>query len=140
MGRAKRTSFECDREEFEELCRQRNTETDISDYFGVSVSTLQRWCKRTYKKSFEEVYRSFKSRGRVSLRRWMWKSAEEGSVTMQIYLSKNELGMTDRSPDVSYDAALHKLDHILAGIDKQASEVVTVDLPKEDVDGTEAQP
>lgn len=140
MGRGKRPAFDCDRAEFEELCRQRNTEEDIADYFGISICTLQRWCKRTYKKSFEEVYRTFKTRGRVSLRRWMWKSAEEGSVTMQIYLSKNELGMSDKNPDTSYDAALNKLDHILAGIDKQASEVVTVDLPRENVDVTEAQP
>ena len=138
MGRG-RQAFDCDKAEFEELCRQRNTEEDIADYFDVSSKTIQRWCKRTYGKSFDEVYKTFKTRGRVSLRRWMWKSAEEGSVTMQIYLSKNELGMSDKNPDTSYDAALNKLDHILAGIDKQASEVVTVDLPKEDVDGATAQ-
>lgn len=133
MG-GKRKPIDLDVEEFETLCRQRNTEEDIADYFGISVSTLQRWCKRTYKKPFDEVYRRYKSSGRVSLRRWMWKSAEEGSVTMQIYLSKNELGMSDKNPDTSYDAALNKLDHILAGIDKQASEVVTVDSPRGDVD------
>ena len=44
-----------------------------------------------------------------------------------IFLSKNELGMSDKNPDTSYDAALNKLDQILNGIGKQANEIVVVE-------------
>ena len=119
--------FDCDREEFENLCKQHSTVTDIANHFGVSEDTIQRWCKRTYGKTFKEVYRRFQATGRISLRRWLWAAAERGNVPALIFLSKNELGMSDKNPDTSYDAALNKLDQILNGIGKQANEIVVVE-------------
>ena len=39
---------EIDVDEFEKLCGFMCTEEEISEFFDVSVDTLQRWCKRTY--------------------------------------------------------------------------------------------
>lgn len=124
------------REEFEELCRQHNTRQDIANKYGVCVETVLRWCKRTYGKTFEEVYKSLQGAGRCSLRRMLWKAAEGGNTAVLIFLAKNELGMSDKNPDTSYDGALNKLDQIMDGIDRQAASVASKKHEKGDRDGS----
>jgi hypothetical protein len=116
--------IEISKDDFEELCKQHNTEIDIADSFDVSPITIRRWCKRTYGKTFENVYKGFQGRGRCSLRKLLWEAAERGNTAVLIFLAKNELGMSDKNPDTSYDVALNKLDQIMDGIDKQATSKV----------------
>lgn len=68
---------EIDQRQFEKLCGLQCTEEEIADFFGVSVDTIDRWCKRTYKKGFAEVFKQKRSIGRVSLRRMQWSLAEK---------------------------------------------------------------
>jgi len=82
--------------QFEKLCQIQCTEEEISDWFGIEIGTLNRWCQRTYEgRTFEEVFEIKKGVGRVSLRRAQWRMAMK-NVPMAIFLGKNILGQTDR--------------------------------------------
>lgn len=85
-----------DKRIFEGLCRIQCTQEDIADAFECDVDTVTAWCKRTYNKTFSEVFRQKRGQGKVSLRRMQWKSAENGNVSMQIFLGKNLLGQSDK--------------------------------------------
>ena len=96
-----RPEIPIDKGAFESLCGLMCTEEDIADFFKCSVDTVNRWCGRNYKDengkpmTFADTYKRLSTVGRVSLRRWMFKSAEEGNVTMQIFLGKSILGMRE---------------------------------------------
>lgn len=84
--------------EFEKLCGLQCTQEEICDFFNVDDKTLTAWCKKTYNKSFSEVFREKRSLGKISLRRNMFKQSEK-NPTMAIWLSKQHLGMRDSFPD-----------------------------------------
>ena len=63
---------------------------EIAAVMRCSVSTLQR--------GYDDIIKEAKEEGRSSLRRYMWASAKNGSVSMMIWLSKQILGM--REPQV----------------------------------------
>ena len=96
MSKMGRPLSKVDKNQFEALCAVQCTLEEISAYFGVSDSTLYRWCKREYKATFEEVFKKASGAGKMSLRRLQWKSAQAGNVTMQIWLGKQWLGQTDK--------------------------------------------
>ena len=48
---------EIDQKMFENLCGLMCTEEEIASMFDCSVDTISRWCQRTYKESFAEVYK-----------------------------------------------------------------------------------
>jgi hypothetical protein len=85
---------EIDQKIFEGLCALQCTEEEIADAFDTSTDTVARWCKRVYGKSFADVFREKRSKGRVSLRRSQFKLAEK-SATMAIWLGKQYLGQRD---------------------------------------------
>lgn len=92
MGRPR---IEIDQEQFEKLCKMQCTEEEIAAWYGCSVDTIERWCKRTYKGSFAEVFAQKRTGGKASLRASQWKLAQK-SPAMAIFLGKNYLGQTDR--------------------------------------------
>jgi len=92
MGRPKK---EIDQIEFEKLCALQCTEDEICDWFDISKATLWRWCKEKYKKSFENIFKLKKGKGKISLRRMQWKLAEKNTA-MAIFLGKNILNQTDQ--------------------------------------------
>ena len=108
-----------DKQTFEKLCGLQCTEQEIADWFNCSVDTIERFCKRTYKMRFAEVFSQKRSIGKISLRRMQWKLAEK-SAPMAIFLGKNYLGQTDeRKQQVELTAQEReqtKLDGILAQI------------------------
>lgn len=108
-----------DKQTFEKLCGLQCTEQEIADWFNCSVDTIERFCKRTYKMRFAEVFSQKRSIGKISLRRMQWKLAEK-SAPMAIFLGKNYLGQTDeRKQQVELTAQEReqtKLDCILAQI------------------------
>jgi AraC-like DNA-binding protein len=61
---------------------------EMASVLGVSVDTLHR--------RFAEQIKDARNEGKMSLRRKMWEMALGGNVTILIWLSKNELGMTDK--------------------------------------------
>ena len=66
------------------------TQEEIASVVGVSARTLQR--------NFADIIDRFKNKGKASLRKKMWdKAIKKDNTHMQIWLSKNELGMKERS-------------------------------------------
>lgn len=105
IGQKKQAQEKIDRRQFETLCGIQCTEEEICAVFDVSKDTLLRWCKRTYKKSFADVFKEKKACGKISLRRSQWKMAER-NATMAIWLGKQYLGQKDvieQKSDVKID-------------------------------------
>lgn len=92
MGRPRK---EIDKDTFEKLCGLFCTEEEIAAVFKCDVRTIERWCQRTYKKTFVDVYKKYTENGRASLRRLQFLAAQKGSVPMLIFLGKNYLGQSD---------------------------------------------
>lgn len=76
-----------DSEQVYKLAEIHCTNEEIASICKCSVDTLER--------RFADVIKSGKNSAKASLRRLMWSSAKNGSVPMQIWLSKNLLGYAD---------------------------------------------
>lgn len=62
---------------------------EIASVMNVSAKTLRR--------NYAEIIDQFRERGKASLRKKMWdKAVKKDNTPMQIFLSKNYLGMKDR--------------------------------------------
>lgn len=96
MAKMGRPRIEIDQSDFEKLCVLQCTKEDIANWFECSEDTIEKWCKRTYGETFTAVFAQKREKGKVSLRRMQWKSAEAGNVTMQIFLGKQYLGQKDQ--------------------------------------------
>lgn len=90
-----------DIEQFDKLCAMQCTLEEISAWFKCSEDTIERWSKRELGVSFADAYTQKRSNGRISLRRKMFETAMGGSVAMQIWLSKQYLGMADKIEEKS---------------------------------------
>ena len=54
--------------------------------------------KKTLKRNYAHIVEEFKEKGKASLRKKMWdKAVKKDNTHMQIWLSKNYLGMRDRT-------------------------------------------
>lgn len=83
------------REEIKKLYIMQATDIEVASFLGVNFKTLSKWLNKneTNKMLKEEGLAS----GKLSLRRRMFQNATEGNNTqMQIHLSKNYLGMSDK--------------------------------------------
>ena len=87
---------EIDKVQFEKLCNLQCTLLEIAGFFNCSDDTIERWCKRTYKTTFAECFKTFSHGGKISLRRTQFKLAER-SAAMAIFLGKQYLGQTDKT-------------------------------------------
>ena len=103
MGRPKK---EIDQRQFENLCGLQCTLEEICGWFDVCSDTLETWCKRTYKRSFSEVFAQKRGAGKISLRRSQWRLAEK-NANMAIWLGKQYLGQKDQ--EVQEYVAVHPL-------------------------------
>lgn len=79
---------------FEKLCGLQCTKEEICGFFDVTDKTLERWCKRTYKQGFSEVFAQKRGAGKISLRRSQFYLAEK-NANMAIWLGKQYLGQRD---------------------------------------------
>lgn len=61
---------------------------EMASVLGISVDTIQR--------RYAAQIKDGRAEGKMSLRRKMWEMALNGNVTLLIWLSKNELGMSDK--------------------------------------------
>ena len=90
-----RPQKEIDQKIFENLCSIQCTMQEILAVLDISDKTLSSWCRRTYGKSFSEIFSIKRQLGFISLRRTQFKLAEK-SAAMAIFLGKQYLGQTDK--------------------------------------------
>ncbi len=116
---------EIDKSQFESLCGLQCTKDEICSFFDVTDKTLERWCKRTYKAGFSEVFRQKRGIGKISLRRAQFRLAKK-NASMAIFLGKQYLGQRDQ-PDT--DVGRKNENNLLDAINA-VEEVNTDDLPE----------
>ena len=87
-----RPKTEIDLAELEKLCSLQCTDDEIAAFFGVSKRTIVR---RRRGQRFNDVMEQAKAKGRISVRRSLFKLAAAGNVAAAIFLSKNLLGYRD---------------------------------------------
>lgn len=78
--------------ELEKLCGMQCTDEEVAAFFGVSTRTIER---RRKVKRVQEVMDRAKAKGRVSVRRSLFKLAAAGNIAAAIFLAKNLLGYRD---------------------------------------------
>ena len=84
-----------DQKAFERLCALQCTYEEVCGFFDITDKTLNSWCKRTYGKSFSDVFREKRGVGKISLRRTQFRLAEKNAA-MAIFLGKQYLGQSDK--------------------------------------------
>jgi AraC-like DNA-binding protein len=108
LGRPK---IDIDAEQFRKLCGLQCTLSEISSYFECSEDTVERWCKRTFKMSFESLFDKYSGPARISLRRKQYAVAMGGDRTMLIWLGKQYLNQKDKEemqPDKKVEVTITK--------------------------------
>ena len=86
------------------------------DYEIASVLNIS---AKTLKRNYADIVEQFKEKGKASLRKKMWdKAVKKDNTHMQIWLSKNYLGMKDRTQTESIVEPLPLI------IDAKAEEIV----------------
>jgi hypothetical protein len=78
--------------ELEKLYGMQCTDEEVAAFVGVSTRTLAR---RKEVSKFAEVIDRAKARGRVSVRRALFRLAAAGNIAAVIFLAKNLLGYKD---------------------------------------------
>ena len=81
--------------EVEKLAQYGCTNMEIADFFGCSNDLI--------KKSYSQFTTKGRSKGKIRLRQLQWKSAENGNVSMQIWLGKQVLGQSDKQEVTSME-------------------------------------
>jgi len=100
----------------EKLALLQCTQEEIASFVGVSVDTLRN------RKEFIGIYKKGQLEGKMSLRRLQWKKANEGNVTMIIWLGKQYLGQSDKQELTGKDGKSLVPDIKFEVIDKEAKE------------------
>lgn len=85
-----------DKAQFEKLCGLQCTLEEFCCYFDCDNKTLEKWCKKTYKMNFSDIFKIKKGKGKISLRRKQFEVAMSGNPTMLIWLGRNILNQTDK--------------------------------------------
>jgi hypothetical protein len=78
--------------ELEKLCGLQCTDEEIASFLGVSTRTIER---RRGVKRFSELMERARAKGRVSVRRNLFRLANAGNIAASIFLAKNLLGYKD---------------------------------------------
>ena len=87
-----RPEAKIDLAELEKLAGMQCTDEEIAAFFGVSVKTIER---RREVPKFRELMDQARAKGRVSVRRNLFKLANAGNIAAAIFLAKNLLGYKD---------------------------------------------
>jgi hypothetical protein len=87
-----RPKAKIDLAELEKLCAMQCTDEEIAAFFGVSTRTVER---RRKVERFSDVMEQARAKGRVSVRRNLFRLASNGNVAAAIFLAKNLLGYRD---------------------------------------------
>lgn len=84
-----RPRLKIDPQQVEALAALHCTNVEIAAFFGCHVDTVR--------DRFSTELAKGREKGKIKLRRLQWQSAENGNVTMQIFLGKQYLGQSDRT-------------------------------------------
>jgi hypothetical protein len=87
-----RPKSEIDLDELEKLCAMQCTDQEIASILDVSTRTIER---RRKVQRFREAMERGKAKGRVSVRRNLFRLATSGNLGANIFLAKNLLGYKD---------------------------------------------
>lgn len=122
MARTGRPKKEFDRKTFVDLVGLGCTQEEICWFFRdeagkpANIDTLSRWCKRTFRMTFQEYSRKNGAMAlKIKLRQNQLKLSEKNAA-MAIFLGKNWLGQRD-SFEFDNSSALDRLDEVLKKID-----------------------
>lgn len=96
MGRPKKNLSKEQWASVDYMCMIHCTGEEIAGVLGMDYDTLNRNCKETKGMYISEYIKEKQNGGKMSLRRAQWKAAENGNVTMQIWLGKQWLNQTDK--------------------------------------------
>lgn len=88
MAKQQKPKLDINGEQVEKLAMLGCTVVDIAFILDCSTDTLHR--------RFAAELDKGRAKKRTKLRQLMWQSAEKGSVAMQIFLSKQYLGFSDK--------------------------------------------
>src|SRR5215813_7829140 len=78
--------------ELEKLCGMQSTDQEIAAFFGVSTRTIER---RRKVETFRDIMDNARAKGRISVRRNLFRLANSGNIAAAIFLAKNLLGYRD---------------------------------------------
>ena len=78
------------------LCAIQCTGEECAAILNIDYDTLNAALKRDGNKGFSEYFKLKGAKGKVSLRRKQFQTAEKGNVTMLIWLGKQYLGQSDK--------------------------------------------
>jgi len=92
VGRPKKN---IDFHQLKKLCEMHCTQEEACSFFEMDDKTLSARIKEAEYDNFSEFFKKHSGMGKISLRRLQFKSANNGSVPMQIWLGKNILGQKD---------------------------------------------
>ena len=81
----------------ENLCIIQATREECAAVLDMNTDTLSRNLKVDGHESFKAYHKKHSEKGKASLRRMQWKSADKGNVTSQIWLGKNYLEQSDKT-------------------------------------------
>ena len=87
-----RPEAKIDLAELEKLCTLQCTDEELAAFFNVSTRTIERKRKNP---QFAEIMDRGKAKGRISVRRHLFRLAAGNNVAAAIFLSKNLLGYRD---------------------------------------------
>ena len=94
-----RPRLQLDEEQIINLAKINCTMKEIASVMKCSVDSLER--------NFADIIKRGQEEGKISLRRHMWIAAEKGNITMQIWLSKQLLGMREPKTGEAKELANH---------------------------------
>lgn len=106
----------------ERLAAIQCTMEEIAKTVGCSVDTLEN--------RFSDTIKAAKQGGKSSLRRRMWRSAQAGSVPMQIWLSKQYLGMREPDQYLMPEEPNKVIQHVSQPITKEEAKRLLTDVSK----------
>jgi hypothetical protein len=101
--------IQVDYAQLEELCNIQATAEECAAVLGMSEDTLSRRIQEDHGIKFAEYRKKHSLAGKASLRRMQWRSAQRGSVPMQIFLGKNDLGQSDKATIAGEDGGAVKV-------------------------------
>jgi hypothetical protein len=87
-----RPGVKIDLAEVEKLYGMQCTDAEVAAFLGVSTRTIER---RRQNPQFNEMAERAKAKGRISVRRSLFRLAAAGNIAAAIFLSKNLLGYRD---------------------------------------------
>lgn len=110
MGKPRKILTDKEWESVKYMCMIHCTGEEIAGVMQMDYDTLNKNCKEKWRIPISEYIKRNNTNGKMSLRRMQWKSAEDGNITMQIWLGKQWLGqrenvdmsveMTDKAKEV----------------------------------------